>query len=102
MVLTVLEAEVAADREADLIGAFRRAAEEPIPPFLVRSLLVRSAEARSTFRIMTVFRTREDLDRMRASGETPRGVAIFREAGAEPHLSIFEIEHELVNPAVAL
>jgi hypothetical protein len=34
---------------------------------------------------------------MRASGETPRGVAMFREAGAEPALSLFDVADQLEN-----
>ena len=48
-------------------------------------------------RLMTVFRTREELQAMRASGETPRGVVIFNEAGASPELSIFDIVDQLEN-----
>ena len=36
---------------------------------------------------------------MRASGHTPRGVAVFRAAGAEPTFSLFQIAVQLDNRA---
>lgn len=43
------------------------------------------------WRVVTVWRTSEDLDGYRASVETPEGVRMFRAAGAEPTLTIFEV-----------
>ena len=94
-VLTVLEAEVAPDRVDDLLASFRAAAGEPRAEFILRSSLVRSRSNPQLFRVMTVFRSMEELAAMRDSGETPRGVVMFRSAGAEPTLTIFEIVDEL-------
>jgi hypothetical protein len=47
---------------------------------------------------VTVWRDRESLDAMRGSGEAPTGVLIFRDADAEPRLSIFNV---LANPRAA-
>ena len=97
MVLTVLEASVPPERVADLLRAFEETRSSAVPPFIVRSFLLRSDEEPDVWRIMTVFRSREDLAAMRASGQTPRGVAMFRAAGAEPTLSLFEIADQLEN-----
>lgn len=48
---------------------------------------------------MTVFRSRDELDAMRASGQTPRAVAMFRAAGAESTFSLFNIADQLDNPS---
>ena len=98
MVLTVLEARVLPDRVADLLRAFEETRTSALPPFIVRSLLLRSDQDPDVWRIMTVFRSREDLDAMRASGQTPRAVAMFRAAGAEPTFSLFNIADQLENP----
>jgi hypothetical protein len=45
-------------------------------------------------RIETLWESREALSAMRGTG-TPRGVLIFREAGAEPVLSVFDLVEEL-------
>jgi hypothetical protein len=96
-VLTILEARVATDRVGDLRRAFEATRTAPIPPFILRSFLVQSTQDPDVWRILTLFRSREDLDAMRASGETPRGVAMFREAGAEPALSLFDLADQLEN-----
>lgn len=90
MVLTILEASVAPDRVGDLERAFRAAAGA-VPPGLVRSLLVCAASDRTRWRIETLWTSREALAAMRQAG-TPAGVLMFRAAGAEPQLSIFEVQ----------
>ncbi len=91
MVVTMLEAEVEAERAGDLESAFARETAGPMPPGLVRSYLLRG----TTWRIVTLWESREALEAMRASGETPAGVRMFREAGAEPTLAVFEVAAEV-------
>ncbi len=98
MVLTVLEGRVLADRVPDLLRAFDETRTSAVPPFIVRSFLLRSDKDPDVWRIMTVFRSREELDVMRASGQTPRAVAMFRAAGVEPTFSLFNIANHLENP----
>jgi hypothetical protein len=43
------------------------------------------------WKILSVWKSREALDEMRNSGETPTGVLMFRSAGADPQLSIFDV-----------
>jgi len=99
MVLTVLEARVQPRRVPDLLRAFEEAKISAVPPFILRSFLLRSDQDPDVWRIMTVFRSREELDAMRASGQTPRAVAMFRAAGAEPTFSLFNIADQLENPS---
>jgi hypothetical protein len=98
MVLTVLEARVQPDRVPDLLRAFEETKSSAVPPFIVRSFLLRSDQDPDVWRIMTIFRSPEDLDAMRASGQTPRAVAMFRAAGAEPTFSRFTIADQLEYP----
>src|SRR5437764_12026878 len=53
MVLAVLEAEVAPDREDDLRRAFAATGAGPVPRFIVRSCLVRPVVAPSQDPVMT-------------------------------------------------
>ncbi|MFL5620365.1 MAG: antibiotic biosynthesis monooxygenase family protein [Gemmatimonadaceae bacterium] len=89
MVLTILEATVAPERASDLEMAFRAAGTET-PPGLVRSLLVCSASDGTRWRIETLWTSRDALAAMRQAG-TPAGVLMFRAAGAEPSLSIYDV-----------
>jgi heme-degrading monooxygenase HmoA len=90
MILTVLEAHVEPSRHAALEEAYRAAARDAFPPGLVRSTLLRAANDQTMWRIETLWESRAALDAMRGAG-TPRGVQIFRDAGAEPSLTVLEV-----------
>ena len=93
-ILTVLEGRVAPEREAALTAAYEAAAEGPFPPGLIRSSLLRLTSDPTAWRIATLWDSIETLESVRAMG-TPRGILIFRAAGAEPALSILEVVDEL-------
>jgi len=97
-VLTVLEARVAPERESALQAAYGEAARGPFPPGLERSLLLRGTTDRTAWRIETVWESSEALAAMRGSG-TPRGIQIFRAAGAEPTVSVLEVVADLLPHA---
>ena len=94
MVITVLRAEVDADRIGDLQSAYREAVRGHLPSGLAETFLARDAGQPSTFEIVSVWRSRAALEAMRAAGGTPKGVQIFRSVGAAPELSILDVvEH---------
>jgi hypothetical protein len=93
-VLTVLEAQVAPNSEPALQAAYRDAAGGPFPPGFVRSTLLRAANG--TWRIETLWESRAALEAMRGAG-TPRGLLIFRAAGAEPSLTVFDVLDTLAS-----
>lgn len=93
-VLTVLTAQVALERHADLRDAYRALVEDARPPGLVRSMLVRDASSGTAWRIETLWESREALAAMRSTG-TPGGILVFRAAGAEPTLALLEVVDEL-------
>lgn len=88
MVVTVLEATVAPERVEDLKAAYSNGG--PLPPGLVRSDLLSALDDPARWRIQTFWSSRAALDAMRHKG-TPAGVLMFRAAGAEPTLSVFDI-----------
>lgn len=90
MVVTMVEARVPADREADLIEAYGRGTEGELPPPIVETFLLHDAEG-DVWRIATVWRSREDLEAYRASVETPAAIEMFRAAGAEPTVTVFDV-----------
>jgi quinol monooxygenase YgiN len=99
MVMTVLEARVASGRWEALRASYAERARlsEEVP--IVESFLVQADDDPDVWRIVTVWRDRESLEAMRASGETPTGVLIFRDAGAEPRLSVFTVFANPRSPA---
>ncbi len=90
MVLTVLEATVPFGQEAALQAAYQGAATTSLPAGLVRTELLRDSREPSRWRIQTWWESRDALQAMRNAG-TPAGVLMFRAAGAEPTLSIFDV-----------
>jgi hypothetical protein len=91
MVITMLEAEVPAAMHGTLVDSYARHTRT-VPESIVQSYLAQSRTDAKLWRIITVWRTAEDLAQMRASGETPTGIQIFREAGASSTLSVFDVK----------
>ena len=90
MVMTILEARVTPEKSAALEQAFQVGIGR-MPPQLAQTFLVHSAADSTLWRIISVWRSREALEEMRRSTETPDGVLMFRAAGAEPTLSVFDV-----------
>jgi hypothetical protein len=105
MVITILEGHVAPEKWDTLESTYREAEKawregsEPLSPDIVQTLLAQHATERTLWRIMTHWRSRAGLEAYRQSVETPAGVLMFRAAGTEPTLSIFDVHiHVAVQP----
>lgn len=91
MVITILESHVEPDMVAALLAAYQNGLSH-LPPQMIRTFLAHSADDKTLWRIVSVWKSREALEEMRRSRETPEGILMFRAAGAEdPKLSIFEV-----------
>ena len=90
MVMTILEARVTPDKWTALEQAYT-AATRQLDPGITQTLLIHSSVDSTLWRIMTVWSSRQALEAMRRSTETPQGVLMFRSAGAEPTLSVFDV-----------
>ena len=90
MIVTMLEAQVANENAEELVSSFR-AASGPLPSQIVESFLLRES-ATDSWRLVTVWESREALDGYRTSVETPGGVLMFRAVGVEPVLTVFDAE----------
>ena len=89
MVVTVLEAAVSPERAAELRTAFQSAGAE-LPPGLLRTDLLVARDERTRWRIQSLWASADALAAMRRAG-TPAGVLMFRAAGAEPTLTVFQV-----------
>ncbi len=94
MVMTILEAHVAKQNWPALEQAYRLGTQFR-DPGLVETFLIQNKKDLELWRILTVWESQAALEAMRATGETPRGVQMFREASAEPALSVFNISQQL-------
>lgn len=95
MVITGLKARLTTDQATKLRAVYAKE-QGHFPPGLVESFLVQGQGEPSDWQILTVWESQEALDAMRASGKTPRGLEMFREAGAEPELKILNVDQHLL------
>lgn len=88
MVITTVDAEVPADAVGSLLEGWAEVTAEQLPPGLRESFLMHAGDA---WRIATVWENREVLEEMRRTTETPGALRVFRAAGVEPALTVFEV-----------
>ena len=94
-IITILEAKVEDKKWDALQQAYRGIERKSGQPWPVLSYLLQMKDNPRLWRIVTVWESIEVLQKVRSSGETPPGILVFRAAGAEPTLSIFEAKEEL-------
>lgn len=90
MVLTILEARVSPNQAAKLEAIYKQATEH-LDAGILQTFLLRNSRTPETWQIATLWHNREALEAMRQTSQTPRGVLMLREVGAEPTLSVFEV-----------
>jgi quinol monooxygenase YgiN len=92
-IMTEVSATVDADREAELVTAFREMAAGGTPDGLLRTELLRGPSGQ--WRIQTLWRDRAALDSMRAGPEPPVAPRLFSQVGAEPSFQVYGVAHSL-------
>ena len=88
-VVTVVEGRVPTERSGVFEAAYATLLTMPVPDGLITTQLLRGVGDRDVWRIETVWRDREAIEAMRAKG-TPLAVKLFRDAGVEPSVLLFE------------
>lgn len=96
MVVTILEAHVEPQQWETLVSIYNRDGAN-LDPGIVQTFLMQSKSEATLWRIFTVWESQAALTAMRESGITPRGVTMFRAAGATPALSIFDVAAALTK-----
>lgn len=93
-IVTILEAYVSQENWGALQKAYQELGKKS-EMWPAQSFLIQNKETPTLWRIVSVWQDMESLQKVRQSGETPAGILIFRAAGAEPKLEIFEAKEEL-------
>ena len=92
--VAILEAHVSQENWEALQKAYRELGKESkMRP--TQSFLIQNKETPTFWRIISIWEDMEFLQKVRQSGETPAGILMFRSAGAEPKLEVFEAKEEL-------
>jgi heme-degrading monooxygenase HmoA len=90
MFVTIVEAAVDANREGDLRAAWDEVTAGVLPAGFIESSLLRTEDR--TWRIVTVWESKEAVSAMRATGEPPAALVVFQRAGAKPSVSMSTVE----------
>lgn len=95
-VVTTVEGVVPAERVPALLEAFPAAEPGDLPPFILATTLTREADS-DRWRVVTIWRSREELDEYVASVDTPGALAAFRAAGTEAEVTLWEADRVLFS-----
>ncbi|MFJ8161832.1 hypothetical protein ACIRBY_12930 [Streptomyces sp. NPDC096136] len=88
-VLSEVSGVVAAEREADLVAAYRELLTHPLPDGLVRTELLAGEDGH--WRIQSLWRDHASLDAVRAAPGGAPAPRLFRDVGSKPTLAVFEV-----------
>jgi heme-degrading monooxygenase HmoA len=92
MIVTTLDSMVSADKWDELKAGFKKMVEAA-PGQIVQSLLVQNSHDLTSWKVITIWKSKEAFIEYRKSVQTPvpEGVALFRSVGAEPVASLFSV-----------
>ncbi|MDG4892716.1 hypothetical protein P9272_03835 [Mesorhizobium sp. WSM4976] len=88
-VISIVEGDVALEQIPALIEAYKNLIDSGLPPSIVQSFLVQRSHDHVA--IITVWRTREDLQAMIDSGGEPVARRLIREAGGQPQANFHDV-----------
>lgn len=89
-IVTVVDAQVAADREADLLAGFARMVADAAPDGLLRSELLRGQDG--AWRIQTTWRDMDAIAELRKAGYPPAALVLLDSVGAQHSHGWFTVE----------
>lgn len=88
-IITIVEAEVEEVKQPLLEKKYSEQSMN-LPEGITQTFLLQSQRDPQRWRIMTHWRSQQDLDQMRASTDTPVAVMVFKAVGATPQLDIWK------------
>lgn len=71
-----------------------------VPPAIKASYLIQNQNAKSIWRIITVWESQAVLYAMLESDETPTGIVIFQKANAKPNLEIYDVQKSVISQRI--
>lgn len=95
-ILTFLDAEVE-EKNWDILKNTYKRETSVMPDEIYETFLIQSKSSRTSWRIITLWRSLEDLEKMRQSTSVPLAVMIFNKAGAKPILGVWNVVSENFN-----
>ncbi len=94
-VITIVEGKVPVSKAKEFETAYASLKQDALTPGLIRSSLIRKSDNPEIYRIETVWESREALEKMRSSTQTPKAIELFQKVKASPHLEIYDLVHNI-------
>jgi quinol monooxygenase YgiN len=91
MVMTISEGRVKPEKVGKLKEAYQKMVGGNMPSQVKEGFLVQSKNEPELWRLVGIWPSREVFEEYRRSVTTPAGIQMFREAGVEPKLELFEV-----------
>jgi quinol monooxygenase YgiN len=96
MVVTIVDATVLVGSWQNLTDAYAKETIN-IPEDILQTFLIQSKVQPTKWRIITHWRSQEDLDKMRQTEKIPPAVRIFQSVNAKPSIEVWKIDNHIVN-----
>ncbi|MCL5318132.1 MAG: antibiotic biosynthesis monooxygenase [Thaumarchaeota archaeon] len=98
-VLTFVKGEVPTSKVREFEAGYAALKKEPLPQGLEQSYLLKNSEKPETYIIVSIWESREALEKMRSSGSAPAAPTLFKKFGATPQLEIHKMVNAIRNPS---
>ena len=90
MVLTILEGLIQPEKWESLREKYRGIAAN-IPRQMVSTTLLQNRNEPTHWKVISIWRSQEELAEYRKSVEVPEGIRLFKAFGVEPILSVYDV-----------
>ena len=94
-VITIVEGKVPISKAKEFETAYKSLKQDALTPGLVGSSLLRKSDNPEIYRIETVWESREALEKMRSSTQTPKAIELFQKVKASPRLEIYDLVQDI-------
>lgn len=94
-VVTIVEGRVPVSKAREFETAYADLKQDALTPGLIRSSLLRRSDNPEIYRIETVWESREALEKMRSSTQTPKATELFQKVKASPRLEIYDVVYNI-------
>ena len=91
MIASFVEGKVEPEQFDVLVQGYRALLAAGLPDAIRATYLMQAADGSAVWRIVTIWRSCEDLQTMRASNPVPPAVQVFRSAKVEPAVRFFDV-----------
>ncbi len=94
-IITEVQGPVSQLQAKEFEEPFSAARMEPLPDGFISSTLLQNMKEKDIYKIQTLWKNMEALDKMRSTTQTPKAIELFQKVGAEPKVEIYEVSDSI-------